>query len=173
MFDEVLKEVLENEYTKFKNYLSKKFNMINEYDAEDIIQQTVLKLLIKRNDALSINNISAYMYTSIKNGAIDHLRKRKYEVLSIDDDIETVDTKTVETQVLLSELKMVLKEAIEDLDEKYRYVFVETEIKGRSYKSLSGESGTKIGTLLSRKSRAVEKLKSILQIYLKGDKNEQ
>jgi RNA polymerase sigma factor (sigma-70 family) len=171
VFDEVLKEVLENEYIKFKNYLRIKFNTINEYDAEDIIQQTVLKLISKRNDALSIQNISAYMYTSIKNGAIDHLRKRKYEVLCIDDDIDTVDTKTVETQVLLSELKKVLKDAIENLDEKYRYVFVETEIKGRSYKSLSRECGIKIGTLLSRKSRAVEKLKSILQIYLKGDKN--
>ncbi len=61
-------------------------------------------------------------------------------------------------------------DAIDKLDDKQRYVFVETEIKGRSYEELSKESGEKIGTLLSRKSRAAKKLKDMMYEYMKEEK---
>lgn len=167
MIKNVLEKVFEDEYTHFKYYIRSRFNTINEYDAEDIIQQTVLKLLSKGNDTLGIKNISAYMYTSIRNGAIDHIRKRKYEIVNIDD-IEIVDDTTVEMHVLLDELKTVIKSAIDSLDEKSRYIFIETELKGRSYSALSRETGTKLGTLLSRKSRTVKKLRDTIESYLQG-----
>ncbi len=66
---------------------------------------------------------------------------------------------------MVTELKTVIKRSIDGLDEKQRYVFVETEIKGRSYEDLAAETGEKLGTLLSRKSRAKEKLKKMLYEY--------
>ncbi|MHB8129915.1 MAG: hypothetical protein ACYDEX_13035 [Mobilitalea sp.] len=55
---------------------------------------------------------------------------------------------------------------------KSRYVFVETEIKGRSYDSLVKESGEKLGTLLSRKNRARKQLRDALVTYIGGVRNE-
>jgi DNA-directed RNA polymerase specialized sigma24 family protein len=45
-------------------------------------------------------------------------------------------------------------------------VFVETEIKGRSYDELTRETGERLGTLLSRKSRASKKLKETIRGYM-------
>ena len=160
----IISDVFENEYNNFKRYLSARFNQLNEYDAEDIIQQTVLKLLYKGNDALSIQNMTSYMYTAIKHGAIDHMRKRQHEVLNAE--YAQIETQTVEDEILHAELKKVLKAAIDALDVQSKYIFIETEIKGRSYKALASQTGEKLGTLLSRKSRAMKKLSNIIREYV-------
>jgi len=166
LLKEILEDVFRSDYTNFKSYLVSRFDNINEYDAEDIIQQTVLKLLYKGNDALSIQNMTSYIYKSLRNGALDHLKKRNREVLG--DDYLDKETLTIEDELLIKELKVALKEAINSLDDKSKFVFIETEIKGRSYKELSLETGVKLGTLLSRKSRALKKLENILTDYVKG-----
>jgi len=166
LLKELLEDVFRSDYTNFKSYLISRFDNINEYDAEDIIQQTVLKLLYKGNDALSIQNMTSYIYKSLRNGALDHLKKRNRELLG--DDYLDKETLTIEDELLVKELKVALKEAINSLDDKSKFVFIETEIKGRSYKELSLETGVKLGTLLSRKSRALKKLENILTDYVKG-----
>ena len=67
---------------------------------------------------------------------------------------------------MIKELKIILKNAILSLDDKSRFVFIETELKGKSYKQLSQETGEKLGTLLSRKSRAIKKLEKIIIHYM-------
>jgi len=166
MLKEIIEDVFRNDYKNFKSYLVSRFDHINEYDAEDIIQQTVVKLLYKGNDALSIQNMTSYIYKSIRNGAYDLLKRRNREILG--DELPEGETLTAEDEVLIKELKTVLKEAIAKLDEKSRFIFVETELKGKSYKTVSEETGIKLGTLLSRKSRAIKKLEQILKDYVKG-----
>ncbi|MEX1377828.1 MAG: sigma-70 family RNA polymerase sigma factor [Eubacteriales bacterium] len=167
MLREIIEDVFRNDYTNFKSYLISRYSHINEYDADDIIQQTVLKLLYKGNDALSIQNMTSYIYKSIRNGALDLIKKRNKEILG--DDYLDGHTLTIEDELLIKELKLVLKEAITSLDEKSEFIFVETELKGKSYKQLSAETGEKLGTLLSRKSRAMKKLETILTDYIKGE----
>lgn len=166
MLKNIIEDVFRNDYTNFKAYLVSRFDHINEYDAEDIIQQAVLKLLYKGNDALSIQNMTSYIYKSIRNGAYDLLKKRNREILG--DEYLDQETLTIEDELLIKELKTVMKDAIYALDEKSRFIFVETELKGKSYKELSKETGVKLGTLLSRKSRALKKLEIILTEYAKG-----
>ena len=164
MAKSLVAEVFESEYSNFKLFLRGRFNRLSEYDAEDIIQQTVLKILYKGDDALSIKNMTAYMYTSLKHSAIDYMEKSKYEILT-DAEYEG-SAEAAEEELLKKELKEIIKKAIDGLDEKSRFVFVETEIMGRSYKELCEETGIKLGTLLSRKSRAIKKLKKTVSLYL-------
>ena len=164
MLKNIIETAFTNDYANFKSYLVSRFSHINEYDAEDIIQQTVLKLLYKGNDALSIQNMTSYMYTSIRNGAYDLLKKRNREILG--DDYHEPETISTEDELLIKELKIILKNAILSLEDKSRFVFIETELKGKSYKQLSQETGEKLGTLLSRKSRAIKKLEKIIIHYM-------
>lgn len=164
MLKGIIESAFRDDYTNFKSYLVSRFDYINEYDAEDIIQQTVLKLLYKGNDALSIQNMTSYIYKSIRNGAYDLLKKRSREILG--DEYPEAQTLSTEDELLIKELKLVLKEAILSLDEKSRFVFIETELKGKSYKQLAEETGEKMGTLLSRKSRSLKKLEKIITDYL-------
>lgn len=52
--------------------------------------------------------------------------------------------------------------ALDVLDPKQRAVFLATELDGKSFKELSALWDEPIGTLLSRKSRAVKALKKML-----------
>lgn len=81
------------------------------------------------------------------------------------DELETGQGNSAEAEALSEVLDWRLEEALELLDEKSRLVFVETELFGKSYKELAEATGEPIGTLLSRKSRAVKKLSIILDEF--------
>jgi RNA polymerase sigma factor (sigma-70 family) len=67
--------------------------------------------------------------------------------------------------VLLEELE----DALDELPEEQREVFVAHEVEGRSFKELAAESGLSVNTLLSRKRYAVlhlrERLREIYQEF--------
>ena len=99
----VISALFETEYGNFKRYLRGRFNQLNEYDAEDIIQETVFKILYRGEDALSIQNMTSYMYTALRNGAVDHLKKRRREVP--EDQRPEVEVQAAEEAVLKDEVK--------------------------------------------------------------------
>lgn len=131
-----------------------------------------MKLLYKGESLAGIRNLTSYAYTALENGAKDYFKKRSKETLAFERDEER--SETLEESVLTKELKDIIKNAVDRLENNQKYVFVETEIKGRSYEELVRETGEKLGTLLSRKSRAVKKLKSMIYEYLnEGGEHEQ
>lgn len=161
----LLGDFFEENYNALKYYLKGRFQSLNEYDVEDIVQHTITKLLFKGDKMLNVNNLPSYVYTSLSNGAKDYFKKNSRLVLEAEP--TEGSTGALEEIVLAGELKEVIENAINNLDEKSRYVFVETEIKGRSYDELIEETGEKLGTLLSRKSRAKKKLQIILEDYVR------
>jgi RNA polymerase sigma factor (sigma-70 family) len=157
-------DIFAGSFVKFKNYLRNTFAGLNEYDAEDIVQQTALSMLLKDDGDESIEYMSAYVYAALRNGAKNLFRKRSREVLN-SEDVEGGEDVSAEDEMIGMELKERLGEALMMLDEKSRYVYEKTEFEGRSYKELSEETGEPIGTLLSRKSRTVKKLAILFKDY--------
>ncbi len=156
-------EIFADGFEKFKNYLRAVFSQLNEYDAEDIVQQTALSLL-GRGDDDSIDYLTSYVYAALRNTAKNLFRKRSREIPA-----ETIDTgraSSAEEETLDGELKEQIDSALSMLDEKSRFVFTKTEFEGKSYKELSLITGEPIGTLLSRKNRAAKKLMMILEEYV-------
>ena len=137
---------------------------MNDYDIEDLIQQTAMKLLHMGENLAGVKNLTSYVFRALENGARDHFRKRNRETLTSSHREE--ESATLEEKILVRELKDIIVKAINRLEPKQRYVFLETEIKGRSYDELAKETGEKTGTLLSRKSRAVKKLREVITIYI-------
>jgi len=156
-------DFISDNFNKLKRHLQYTFEELSEADAEDIIQGTAAKLL--GGGGGRVDYISSYVYTSVSNGAKDFFRKNNRIILT--DTVENGETRDAEDDVLNSELGEQIKSALYHLDPQSRYVFMETEIKGRSYKEISDETGEPVGTLLSRKSRAVKKLRILLKDYVK------
>lgn len=149
-------------FNKLKRHLQYTFEELSEADAEDIIQSTAMKLL--GSGGGRVDYLSSYVYKSVSNGAKDFFRKSNRIILT--DTVENGETRNAEDDVLNGELGEQIKAALYLLDENSRFVFMETEIKGRSYNELSDETGEPVGTLLSRKSRAVKKLRILLKDYV-------
>lgn len=158
-----LADVFSAGYGKFKNYIRASFSSLNEYDAEDIIQQTAMNMIGLEEDD-RIDSTTSYIFASLRNGALNTLRKRRREQL--DDAVETAQSESsAEEAAMRNELRRHMEAALSLLDEKSRFVFVETEMNGKSYKELAELTGEPIGTLLSRKSRAVKKLMTVMENY--------
>ena len=157
-------------FESYKYYLKRKFSTLNDYEAEDIIQQTAMKFIYKGGDLAAVQHLSAYIKTSLSNTAKDYFKKQDKEVLTEID--EESGGKTSADPFLEAEMKQTLKAAISRLDEKSRFVFVQTVIKGTDFKTLSEKTGEPMGTLLSRKKRAVTKLKKMMKEYLDDEGEE-
>lgn len=168
MSKHIVKELFEENYNHFKYFLNKRYQSLNEYDVEDIIQQTVIKLLYKGDDIAAIQNLSAYVYSSLSNGAKDYFKK--YNRVEVHEEYSehftTLQTDSAEDILLLKELKHHIKQVLKNMNPKLRFIFIETEIKGRSYQEIMDLTGDKLGTLLSRKNRAKRKLQEAILTYL-------
>lgn len=158
-----LADIVSSGFDKFKNYIRHSFSQLNDYDAEDIVQQTALNLIGYRQDGV-VGSATSYIYASLRNGALNLLRKRRREQLGIEAERAGFGH-SAEEAALRDDLKRYMQAALALLDEQSRLVFTETEINGKSYRQLAEETGVPIGTLLSRKSRAVKKLLTVMENY--------
>ena len=141
-------------------------------ESEDIVQDVVLGLFEKADVSAPIENFAAYVYQSLRNRIVDVFRRRRRQE-NLDAEMPG-DTGLVLADLLADmnydvdremdrrEINRDLNTAISMLDENHRTIVVATELQGRTFKELSGEWKVPIGTLLARKSRAMQKLKEAL-----------
>jgi RNA polymerase sigma factor (sigma-70 family) len=158
-----------NEREKLVRYVRRFIDDTAERDGEDIVQDIILNLFNRSDFTIPIENLTAYVYRALRNRTIDYLR-RKREILSLDEGWSDDEGPTL-SQVLPDpqsdrmdeasrlENRQNLFKALSVLNDEQRAVLVATELEGRTFRELSEEWGIPIGTLLARKSRAIQKIK--------------
>ena len=161
-----------DEYLKLVSFVRK--NLDDRYfeaSPEDIIQDVALNLIDKLDLDAQIGNLAGYVYRSVKNKLIDYQRKKQRNV-SIERftdgkdgnyllNITTDETLTAENDYADIEPEM-LQQAISKLRPDEQAVIIATEFEQHTYEELSEEWDVPLGTLLSRKHRALSKLHRIL-----------
>lgn len=158
--------IFSSEYRKLVNF-TRKYISGGEKDPEDIVQDVALNLFSKVDFDSIVQNAAAYVYGSIRNRITDQYRKGRRTV-SIDDEenghLHELEYDEPDAGEMLEHTESVeqLYEALEQLSDDQRTIIVETELEGRSFKELSEETGVPMGTLLSRKHRALANLKKII-----------
>jgi RNA polymerase sigma factor (sigma-70 family) len=145
----------------------------SEADAEDILQDVFYQLVTSYSVTEPIEKLTSWLYTVARNRITDWYRKRRFERVSptfeessIPLDLEQIlfDPQQNPDEVFFRSLVWrELAEALDDLPEKQREVFVMHELEGRSFKEIAEQTGESINTLLSRKRYAVLYLKERLQ----------
>ena len=160
------------EYQKLVNYVRKNLDeRFFEASPEDIIQDVALGLIDKLDLDAQIGNITGYIYRSVRNRIIDYQQKKQRNV-SIENFpdpkngnylLNTVPDETLEEKSVYSDIEPeMLRQAISELRPDEQAVIIATEFENQTYEELSEEWDIPIGTLLSRKHRALSKLQKIL-----------
>lgn len=168
-----MKRIIEQTFKSEKSRLLKfiRSKIYIEEDVEDILQEVFYKAIINSNVLESIDNLIGWLYTVTKNKIIDFYRKKRTPTISINNDqnnfileelIEDAVT-DIEDDYIKSVIYDEIFEAINELTEEQKEVFIANEIEGKSFKELSKETGISINTLLARKRYAVLNLKKKLQ----------
>ena len=142
-------------------------------DAEDILQDVFYQLAAADPEE-QLTEASAWLYTVARNKITDWYRKKKAQSFSslasdfeedgfpefIDDISLTPDRKLEE-----SLFREAMNEALAELPEAQREVFLMHEVEGIPYEEISRITGEKVNTLLSRKRYAIKYLQERLAAF--------
>jgi RNA polymerase sigma factor (sigma-70 family) len=137
----------------------------SEWDAEDVVQDVAVSLFESADLTAPIRNLSAYVYRALRNRVVDLYRSRRSEPAHDPDSLlEALHDERAEASGSLEnrEVRERLFDAIDRLPAEQRAVFLATELEGFKYRELSKLWHVPVGTLLSRKHRAVETLRTTL-----------
>lgn len=149
-------------------------------DSEDIVQDVMVSILDSADITIPLNNLAAYIFSALRNRVIDIFRKKE-NTISIDASIYNEDGVSLKdligdiryeasTEVQKQEIYDDLYRLIDSLNEDERVLIIMTEFEGRSFREISENLSIPIGTLLSRKKRALEKIKRKWSLpYIKGE----
>ena len=114
---------------------------LNNADAEDIVQETLIKVWKRREHWDEIESIEAFCFTICRNLALDRTRRADKFSESLDETRDTTaDTSyssNPEEQVQQSDRMKLVKELIDHLPEKQRSVIQLRDFEGKSYKEIA------------------------------------
>jgi len=172
--DERLTETIGREQGRLRNFIRRR--VADEADAEDILQDVFYELIEAYRLMKPIEQVGAWLYRVARNRIIDRFRKKKPEPLPADTNPENDEGDRLSIEEMLpspdagpeatyarSILLEELDEALDELPEEQREVFLAHEFEGFSFKEISAETGISVNTLLSRKHHAVLYLRRRLQ----------
>ncbi len=137
--------------------------------AEDILQETFVRVYRKRSMGNRVRNFPSWVYAIAANLARDELRKRRRKVLSEDPlkiDCLSDDSNRPDVRAERRELRRRIDVAIQGLPPQQREVLVLRDIEGLSYEEITSVLRVRMGTVKSRLNRARLKLQEELQPYL-------
>ena len=161
-----------DEYHKLVNFVRKNLDdRFFDTSPEDIVQDVALGLIGKLDLDAQIGNLTGYIYRSVRNKIIDSQQKKQRSV-SIENFtdrqnenylLNSIQDETLTEENDYSDIEPeMLQQAIAQLRPDEQAVIIATEFENQTYEELSEEWEVPVGTLLSRKHRALSKLHKIL-----------
>jgi RNA polymerase sigma factor (sigma-70 family) len=173
--DKRILETVRQQTSRLRSFIRKR--VPDQRDAEDILQEVFYELVEAYRLVNPIEHIGAWLFQVARHRIADSFRNKRPEALSDSiegawEDLLPSPDAGPEAAYARSVLLEELEDALDELPEEQREVFVAHEMEGRSFKELAAESGLSVNTLLSRKRYAVlhlrERLGEIYHEFRKG-----
>lgn len=108
-------------------------------EAEDIVQDTLIKVWNKRDEWEKIDSMEAFSLTICRNLALDRLRKHENQHESLENrHLDTPDQGgTPYEQMLQKDRLRLVKEMVDNLPEKQRSCIQLRDFEGKTYKEIA------------------------------------
>ncbi len=169
-------ETLIKDYKKVAYNIALKY-LRNKEDAEDVSQESLIKVFKNINKFNMNSSFKTWMYRIVVNSCLDFKRKKKEKTVSVDQPfhsgydefyMELEDEKSSPEEIVDRKLtsEMVM-DAIEKLDDDFKSIIILRDINDFTYDEISRILTCNIGTVKSRISRGRQKLKEILEENMK------
>lgn len=163
-----ISEIFRREQGRLRSFVRKR--VADEGDVEDILQDVFYALVEANWLTRPVEQAGAWLFRVARNRIIDFFRKKRpvqfeeTEDFGIEELLPSADAGPEEAYAR-SLLWEELEQALAELPEEQRAVFIAHEIDGRSFKEIAADTVVSVNTLLSRKRYAVlhlrERLKEI------------
>lgn len=136
--------------------------------AEDLVQESFLKVWERRTSLDPEDSVRAYLYQAVRNGALDYKKHQEVEQKNLPRFRHLQDTSTV-IEVALKEDKAFVEavhQAIDNLPDRARQVYQLSRTDGLTYKEIAEVMGISVKTVESQMSRSLKILRKSLIDFL-------
>ena len=111
---------------------------LNSAEAEDVVQETMIRVWNKREEWEQFDSIEAYCLTVTKNLAIDRSQQKEAQNVELTPETkETPDASSPYDQLVNEERLNIIHQLVNNLPEKQRIIMQLRDIEGKSYKEIS------------------------------------
>lgn len=136
---------------------------LNRQEAEDVVQDTLLKMWARREEWGNINSLEAMAITICRNQALDYTKKAGRSNMSIDEDRDChVAANDPSVQLEQKEGLNMVRTVIDGLPEVQRSIMVLREVEGQSFAKIADELGMNESQVRVYLHRARQKIKKKL-----------
>lgn len=150
-------ELVKRYKDRLLNFVLRYFNNVEQ--AEDVVQDTLIKLYTHASYYKNVAKFSTWIFTIAKNNALTELRKNKRkktdslwtddgQVIDINSKEESLDSK-VQNEIAIDQLNKF----IDEIPENFRMAVVLRDFQELSYEEISKILEIPIGTIKSRINR--------------------
>src|SRR6201987_1946864 len=145
----------------------------NDQDAEDAVQEAYLRAF-RFFTGFRGGDGRAWLMKIVRNSCytLMHANRHQKDAIEFDDeDLFSPDSRPFnpEEAVLQSDNGAMVRKALEQLPVNAREVLVLRELQGMSYRAIADITGMPAGTVMSRLSRARDRLRQVLTELVSGD----
>lgn len=147
--------------------------VLNREEAEDIVQDILVKMWEQRNELEKVNNLEVYALRAARNLAIDRMEKMDNRHVSLNSNVhDRPASEAAGGDALLAkkEADLFIADTINALPEKQRTILQMRDIEGKSYKEIAEvlsitESDVKV-SLFRARNELKEKIIEKKQLFL-------
>ncbi|CAN5582984.1 RNA polymerase sigma factor SigM [soil metagenome] len=138
----------------------------NAYEAEDLTQDVFIQLYRKIGSFRGDSAFTTWLHRMTVNQVLMHFRKRNVKYEKVTDEGETPDqivTGTADPERMRVVDKIALENAIDQLPDGYKNVFVLHDVEGFEHEEVARILGCSVGTSKSQLHKARLKLRKLLK----------
>ena len=112
----------------------------NRVEAEDVVQETMIKVWNRREQWEQLESIEAFCLAICRNLSLDKLRRMDNQVQSLGDDIDPTDqshASNPEQVAIQHDRAQLVRQLINELPERLRTCMQLRDIEGKSYRDIA------------------------------------
>lgn len=113
---------------------------LNRAEAEDIVQDTMIKVWNRREEWNAIDSIEAFSLTVCRNLSLDRIRKKGNDNDSLEDvkAAEPLASSNPQDRMIQTDKVRLIRQIVDGLPEKQRSCMQLRDFEGKTYKEIAG-----------------------------------
>ncbi|MGA9292868.1 MAG: RNA polymerase sigma-70 factor [Ignavibacteriaceae bacterium] len=158
--DQIVKAIINNDHSAFKNLYYKYYPKLIRFawyrlhsadSAKELVQELFFRIWIKRHNLNPDKSVKAYLYKSLNNLIINHLKLGFSKTVSIEDIKNPGSFDNEETK---RDLIIDVEREINNLPEKVKTVYILSRVEGYKYEEIAEICNISIKAVEKRMSKA-------------------